>query len=156
MKKISITLLTIFAFLFANAQDATVAVGGDATGNGGSAAYSIGQVVYTSNSGTTGSVNQGVQQPYNIEANGIFETSLNISLTVFPNPTAANLTLIVANYNNEKLTYQLLDIQGKLITAKDVTSSKTEIHTSDLAYATYILNVTLDNKTVQSFKIIKN
>lgn len=37
------------------AQEAIPASGGNATGNGGSASYSVGQVVYTTNTGTNGS-----------------------------------------------------------------------------------------------------
>ncbi len=50
------------------AQESIVASGGEATGTGGSSSYSIGQVSYTSNQGTGGSVEQGVQQPFEIYA----------------------------------------------------------------------------------------
>ena len=69
------------------------ATGRDASGSGGTAAYSLGQVVYTTNSGTSATVSQGVQQAYEIFTIGIKETELNISLSVFPNPTIYNLTL---------------------------------------------------------------
>ena len=98
---------------FAQAQESANASGGDATGSGGTAAYSVGQVVYTTNTGASGTVSQGVQQAYEIFTVGIKETELNISLSVFPNPTADNLTLQISDYNNEKLSYQLFDMQGK-------------------------------------------
>jgi hypothetical protein len=41
--------------------------GGEATGSGGSVSYSVGQVVYTTNTGINGSVAQGVQQPYEFQ-----------------------------------------------------------------------------------------
>ena len=47
------------------------ASGGDATGSGGSVAYSVGQIVYTTSTGTTGSVAQGVEQ-----ANGVYTLQL--------------------------------------------------------------------------------
>ena len=99
----------------AQAQESTNATGGDASGSGGTVAYSVGQVVYTTNTDASGTVNQGVQQPYEIFTVGIKETELNISLSVFPNPTADNLTLQISDYNNEKLSYQLFDMQGKLL-----------------------------------------
>jgi hypothetical protein len=86
----------------AQAQESVNASGGDATGTSGTVAYSVGQVVYTSNTGSTGSVAQGVQQSYEIFMVGIKETELNISLSVFPNPTSDNLTLQISNYNHEK------------------------------------------------------
>lgn len=94
----------------AQAQESVNASGGDATGSGGTVAYSIGQVVYTTNTGSNGSVAQGVQHAYEIFTVGIKETALNISLTIFPNPTTDNLTLQISDYNNEKLSFQLFDI----------------------------------------------
>ncbi len=46
------------------AQENTIATGGEATGAGRTASYSVGQVVYTTATGANGSVAQGVQQPY--------------------------------------------------------------------------------------------
>ena len=142
---------------FAQAQESVNATGGDATGSGGTAAYSIGQVVYTANTGSTGSVAQGVQHAYEIFPVGIKETTLNITLSVFPNPTSDNLILQLNDYNNEKLSYQLYDMQGKLISNGQVTALQTRINTASLPSATYFINVVnQENKKVQSFKIIKN
>jgi hypothetical protein len=141
----------------AQAQESANAAGGDATGSGGTVAYSGGQVVYTAKSDPSGTVSQGVQQAYEILSVGINETELNISLSVFPNPTADNLTLQISDYNNEKLTYQLSDMQGKLVNNGQVTAQQTQINTSSLPSATYFINVVnQENKKVQSFKIIKN
>jgi hypothetical protein len=141
----------------AQAQESANAAGGDATGSGGTVAYSVGQVVYTAKSDPSGTVSQGVQQAYEILSVGINETELNISLSVFPNPTADNLTLQISDYNNEKLTYQLSDMQGKLVNNGQVTAQQTQINTSSLPSATYFINVVnQENKKVQSFKIIKN
>ncbi|MEX1001907.1 MAG: T9SS type A sorting domain-containing protein [Crocinitomicaceae bacterium] len=141
----------------AQAQESSNASGGDALGSGGTVAYSVGQVVYTTNTDASGTVSQGVQQAYEIFTVGIKETELNISLSVFPNPTADNLTLQISNYNNEKLAYQLYDMQGKLLSNGQVTAQQTQINTSNLPPATYFINVVnQENKQVQSFKIIKN
>jgi len=141
----------------AQAQESATASGGDATGSGGTVAYSVGQVIYTSNTDATGTVSQGVQQAYEIFTVGIKETELNISLSVFPNPTADNLTLQISDYNNEKLSYQLFDMQGKLLNNGQVTAQQTQINTASLPAATYFINVVnQENKKVQSFKIIKN
>lgn len=139
------------------AQESPTASGGDATGSGGTVAYSVGQVVYTTNTDASGKVSQGVQQAYEIFTVGIKETELNISLSVFPNPTADNLTLQISDYNNEKLSYQLFDMQGKLLNNGQVNAQQTEINTASLPPATYFVNVVnQSNKKVQSFKIIKN
>ena len=140
-----------------HAQESFNATGGDATGSRGTVAYSVGQVVYTTNIDASGTVSQGVQQAYEIFTVGIKEAELNISLSVFPNPTADNLTLQISNYNNEKLSYQLYDMQGKLLSYGQVTAQQTQINTAGLPPATYFINVVnQENKQVQSFKIIKN
>ena len=132
------------------------ASGGDATGSGGSVAYSVGQIVYTTSTGTTGSVAQGVEQAYEIYSVGIKETALNISLSVFPNPTSDFLTLKVEDYNNEALSYNLIDEQGKLILSKQITNQETQVAMSTLARGSYFINIVQTNKKIQAFKIIKN
>jgi len=141
----------------AQAQESANTSGGDATGSGGTVAYSLGQAFYTTNTNIYGTVSQGVQQAYEIFTVGIKETELNISLSVFPNPTANNLTLQISDYNNEKLSYQLYDMQGKLLNIVQVTAQQTQINTASLPPGTYFINVVnQENKKVQSFKIIKN
>jgi hypothetical protein len=88
---------------------------------------------------------------------GITEKSLNISLTIFPNPTAENLILQANNCSNEKLLYQLLDIKGKQLSTGQIISQQTQINTASLSNATYFINViNQENQKLQSFKIIKN
>ena len=141
----------------AQAQESTNASGGDATGSGGSVAYSIGQAVYTTNKGTNGSVAQGVQNAYEIFTVGSKETAFNISLTAFPNPTIENLTLQISDYNNEKLSYQLFDMQGKQLSNGQIATQQTQINMNSLPSATYFIYIlNQQNKKVQSFKIIKN
>lgn len=138
-----------------HAQESPTSTGGEATGTGGTASYSIGQVVYTTNTGTNGSVAQGVQQVFEISTTlGINETSINLELSVYPNPTTNYLTLKVEKLEN--LTYQLIDLQGKIITNKKVTAKTSTIKMEDLPKAIYFLNVTKNNQLVKTFKIIKN
>ena len=156
------TLIVFLAFLLSfsvNAQTShqvLSASGGDATGSGGSVAYSVGQIVYTTHTGTTGSVAQGVEQAYEIYSVGIKETALNISLSVFPNPTSDYLTLKVEDYNNEALNYTLLDEQGRLVFNEQITTQDTQVAMSTLARGAYFINVLQANKKIQTFKIIKN
>ena len=132
------------------------ATGGDATGSGGTVAFSVGQIVYTTSTGTTGSVAQGVEQAYEISSVGIKETALNISLSIFPNPTSDYLTLKVEDYNKEALSYNLLDEQGKLVLNEQITNQDTQVAMSTLARGAYFINVLQANEKIQTFKIIKN
>lgn len=149
-------VILISVGLSVQAQQATTAAGGDATGGGGSVTFSVGQVVYTTNTGANGSVAEGVQQPYEIFSDGIKETTMNISLTAFPNPTIKDLTLTVAGFSNEKLNYQLLDMHGKTLESKAITAKETQISMSNLSPATYFIQIDLEGKKIQAFKIVKN
>jgi hypothetical protein len=157
--------LKFFALLVLNllwsaetqAQESANSTGGDASGNSGTVAYSIGQVVFTSIEGSSGNETQGVQQAYKITNIGIEETELHISISAFPNPTTETLTLEISNYNNEALTYQLCDLNGKKLIQENIVAKQTHIDMCDMASATYfvyIVNAT--SKRIQTFKIIKN
>ena len=63
MKK-SITLAIYFLLFIVrlSAQSNTGALGGEATGSGGSASFTAGEVFYTYKTGATGSSTDGVQQ----------------------------------------------------------------------------------------------
>jgi hypothetical protein len=156
-KKVKLSVLLLGLGLTAQAQQATTATGGDASGSGGTIAYSVGQIVYTTNTGTTGSVAQGVQQPYEISiVLGIEDNSINLELTAYPNPTTNFLTLNLGNAELSTLNFQLYDISGKLIESRKIISSSETITMGNLPTATYFLKVTNNNKEVKTFKIMKN
>jgi hypothetical protein len=156
-KKLKISVLLLGLGLTAQAQQATTATGGDASGSGGAVAYSLGQIVYTMNTGTTGSIVQGVQQAYDISiVLGIDNHSINLELSAYPNPTSDYLKLNLGNAELSTLNYQLNDISGKLIESKKITSATETICMENLPSATYFLKVSKNNKEVKTFKIIKN
>ncbi len=140
-----------------HAQETVPVTGGDASGSGGSLSYTVGQVVYTANTGTNGSVAQGVQQPYEISTIvGMEIAEINLNLVAYPNPTNNTLTLNIGSYNNERLTYQLYDMQGKLLDSKQVVNSSTTISVQDLPVSTYLLNVLDNNSLIKTFRMVKN
>jgi len=156
-KKVKLSFLLLGLGLTAQAQQVTTATGGDASGSGGTTAYSVGQIVYTTNTGTTGSVAQGVQQPYEISiVLGIEDNSINLELTAYPNPTTNYLTLNVGKAELSTLNFQLYDISGKLIESRKIISSTETIGMANLPSATYFLKVSNNNNEVKTFKIIKN
>lgn len=154
-KLLIITSLFVSSFSFtAIAQQATVASGNNAIGSGGSSSYTVGQIVYTTNVGSNGSVSQGVQQPFEISTLGIDEYP-NINLTAYPNPTSDMLTLSVENHDADNLHYQLFDISGKLIKTDKLVGNQTQINMSSNASGAYFLNITEESKKIKTFKIIR-
>ena len=115
--KLSAVLLLGLGLTGLQAQTSVNATGSNASGSGGSVSYSVGQVVYTTNTGTNGSVAQGVQQPFEISVvTGLEEAKgINLSVTAYPNPTTDYLTLSIADFDASKLSYQLYDMNGKLL-----------------------------------------
>ena len=138
------------------AQTSTNAAGGNASGSGGSVSYSVGQVLYTTNTGTEGSVAHGVQQPYEISVEtGIEIKEINLSITAYPNPTSDYLQLKVEYEDFKDLSYQLYDINGKLLQTKELVNTETQIDISSYAATTYFVKVTRGKKELKTFKIIK-
>ncbi len=161
MKIIFIEHVTFFMLGFGltiQAQNTIPASGGNASGSGGSVSYSIGQVVYNTNTGTNGTIAQGVQQPFEISTVIGINEAIGISLlvSVYPNPTTDFLTLKVENYDITNLLYQLFDMQGKLLETKKIEGNQISIVMSNLVPATYFLKVAEKNKEIKTFKIIKN
>jgi hypothetical protein len=156
-KFLNLTLLLLGFALTAQAQQASTATGGDATGSGGFAAYSVGQIVYTTNTGTTGSVAQGVQQPYEISVElGIENSFIALEVSAYPNPTTHYLTLHIGNTLSENLHFELCDLGGKILERRKINSSSETINMENLATATYFLKVSNANNQIKIFKIIKN
>jgi hypothetical protein len=165
--KLSAVLLLGLCLTGIQAQETIPASGGEATGSGGSLSYSVGQIVYSVNTGANGSVGQGIQQPFEISVvSGIKEQSgISLILSVYPNPASDFLTLRIENPEKENLTYSLLDINGKLLENKIITGNETEIDMNRLIPSTYFLKIIVQtmhassqnaaHQEIKSFKIIK-
>ncbi|MCL9967764.1 MAG: T9SS type A sorting domain-containing protein [Aquirufa antheringensis] len=148
--------LLVFGLQTAQAQEAVITVGSDATGSAGTVAYSIGQIVYTTNTGINGIVAQGVQQPYAISiVLGIEHNSIQLYFTVYPNPTINFLTLNLGNADLSTLSFQLYDLSGKLIESRKIVSNTETIRMENLPSALYFLRVTNNSEELKTFKIIK-
>ena len=131
LKLIAVLLLGLGATGL-QAQESVNATGGNASGSGGSASYSVGQVFYIE------------------EAKGI-----NLSVTAYPNPTTDYLTLRIDEFDISNLSYQLYDISGKLLQNEKITGSQTSIVMGNFVPATYFVKVIQGTQEVKTFKIIK-
>lgn len=139
-------------------QVAITPTGGDASGKGGSVAFSTGQTVYSTRIGTNVSVAEGVQQPFEISVITGIDAAKDVTLnySVYPNPTTDFLTLKVENDDHNRLLYQLFDTHGVLVMSKMLEGTETSISMSHLTSAIYILKVKKNGQWIKSFKIIKN
>jgi Secretion system C-terminal sorting domain len=139
------------------AQQAIPASGGNGTGSGGSVSYTVGQVVYSTNTGTNGSEAQGVQQPFEISVVTAVEEAKDILLefVVYPNPATDFVILKTGDYKVDNLSYYLFDLNGNHLANKKIQESETNIPLQNLLPSTYFLKVTDGNRVLKIFKIIK-
>ena len=160
MKILKKTFLLVGALLGAQivySQEAIPVSGGEANGPGGSVSYTVGQVFYTTYTGSTGSVSQGVQQPYEFQV--IRKSKLkNINLTAvtYPNPTKDFIILKITDSAFNNLRYTLFDANVKFIASDAISASRTQIQMKYLTIGVYILKVSKKNKILKTFKIIKH
>jgi len=153
------TLFFVLSFSFSTVygQETIPASGGDATGSGGSASYTVGQIVYTTETGVNGSVAQGVQQPYEVTIVGKDERpELNLEFSVFPNPTYDKLTLKTNEYPYEKLSYKIFDINGNQLYETNLVSATSTIDVQQYPVGVYFIKIIESKVEVKTFKVIKN
>ncbi|MBP0903790.1 T9SS type A sorting domain-containing protein [Mariniflexile gromovii] len=156
MIKNTLVALLLFATHLINSQESLSTTGGETTGSGGSSSYSVGQMVFSTNSGSNGTVTQGVQQSIELLTLSNKEfTGLTLKLATYPNPTTDYIILKLEDSDLKDLTYTMYDIQGKAITNGQATQKTTQIRMQHLEMGTYILKVNHSNKELKTFKIIK-
>jgi hypothetical protein len=155
---LSAVLLLAFGLTGLHAQEAISASGGNGSGSGGSASYTIGQVFYNVNTGSASKEFQGVQQPFEISVVTATEEAKDISLDfiVYPNPTSDYVILKTGTYDVTHLHYYLYNNNGVLLGNNIVQDYETTISMLNLKPSTYFLKIIDNNKVIKIFKIIKN
>lgn len=150
-------LVGSFCLTLLQGQSTIPATGGTATGSGGIATYTVGQITYKTISETTGSVAQGVQQPYEISVVTAIENTEGITLEykIYPNPTSGQLILTIKPFEGENFKYRLYDLNGILLMDKLIESDITEISMENLAPAPYFLVIMNGKMEIKTFRIIK-
>jgi hypothetical protein len=142
---------------FAQGQESVNTSGGVNVGTGGTVSYSVGQMVYTTDSKESGAVVQGVQRPNKITTTEIKKLNDKISFKVYPNPSSDDLCLEMNKHQNEKLVYQMFDVQGKQMMMNPIESPETKINLRSFASGTYTVQIyDSKNQPIQTLQIIKN
>jgi hypothetical protein len=160
MKNFTKLLIAFFLFGFATvmkAQETIPASGGNALGSGGSSSYTIGQILYSVDDASVGSVFKGVQVPYDFLSMGTddFE-SISLQCILYPNPTNDFINLKVDDYKLDQLHFKLFDLTGKLLQEEQIAQNETKINMKDYNQGCYFLKVTDSTKAIKTFKIIKH
>lgn len=157
--KVKILLTCLFTAIITTAllaQQGVVAAGGDASGTGGSASYTIGQIDYLTANGTNAKIIQGMQQPFEIsEVTGTDITGIKLISEIYPNPTQGQLTLKIESENLENPTFIIYDELGKVLVNKRTEGPETIINLSNYPDAKYFIKVNNNDQELKTFQIIK-
>lgn len=156
MKSIFSLFVVVFSTFSIYSQVAVASAGGNFTSTGGSSSFTIGQISYTTFTGSNQSVAQGVQHPLEIQmlSDSVF-LSENSIVSVYPNPTSENIFLEISDHFLDNFTYSLWDIKGEELSKGVIRDSKTTITIKNFANGIYFLKVTQQNVSNKVFKIIK-
>ena len=160
-------LVMLFVPLGVTAQQAVSSSGGTITDSGGSASITVGQIGYTYITDSGGSLQEGVQQAFDISpipapaapefaSDELLEKVLDLNSKVFPNPTQTNITLAHGSSDLEDMHYELYDLQGRLVSKEQILNSSEIIEMHQLSSGTYVLHVFQYGIPAKSFKIVKN
>lgn len=161
-QKLLLTVLLILCsgLLISKAQKSLNSGGGEAKSSEGSVSYSIGQTVYTADTGFGESATKGVQQAYEISTVKETEALIELECSIYPNPTVDVLTFKLLDPGYEDLSLSLRDMTGRLISNKDIVSNETRFNMRNLSAGIYFLRVVLKelgkSREIRVFRIVKN
>lgn len=155
MKIVILLVGVFFTYLSTNAQESAVAAGGDGASAGGSVSFSVGQPSYLGTNHATGSVNEGVQQPFEMFTLNDDTELYGLSIHVYPNPVTSEFQIESSVYSDQ-LRWQLHDASGRLVYENRFLGNSALVNISECAAAMYVLSVWLEEQAVQTHKIIKH
>jgi hypothetical protein len=138
------------------AQHTLSGTGGDATGSNGTISYSVGQIFYTNLSGDNGSLDHGVQNALLISSQTGIAEDIALEQIIYPNPVKDHLVLQVDRSKRVGLSWQLFDMNGRLLKSNTIQENTTWINMNDLPSSVYLLKIYQGENTIKTFKIIKN
>ncbi|HNY02012.1 MAG TPA: T9SS type A sorting domain-containing protein [Bacteroidales bacterium] len=155
-------LKTVTACLFsllslpATSQVAVLSSAGDAWGSGGTSSFSVGQTAFSLVTGNSGTVTEGVQQPYEILfMDGIGDPGFKLDSRVYPNPAVTRVILSVDQADVTRYRYEMRDAVGVLLEQSALTAKETAIPVAGLPAGTYLLTVLERNRNLATWKVIK-
>jgi hypothetical protein len=153
----TITLIFFLSFSLVTLSQASLSAGGgNASSAGASVSFTIGQLDFVNQSNSSGSFNQGVQQPFEFfTIVSIDETSFLDGLSIFPNPTRGEI-FVNLNTSQDKAVARVYDALGKFIFSQNLSSPQNRMDLSALANGAYYIHFNAENaKQNEVIKVIK-
>ena len=147
-----IIIFCLIATQHAFSQHSIVSNGGEANGAGGTASYSIGQVFDFTTFNSSFSIQEGVQQTYKVNTDGLLEMSTDL-FSIYPIPTSDFITIELKSKDFE-FEYYVISTEGSLADKGIVNSQNSTINLVDLKTGEYHIVCKSDKQFFKS-KIIK-
>jgi hypothetical protein len=149
-------LLLILIVIPAFSQESVLTASENASGDGGTISYSVGQVAFHTLEGALGTLTEGVQQPYEILfMTGVPDETISLKCIVYPNPTVAGVVLSMEMPMIDKCKFLVRGSSGILYMEATIDNRETTVPLDDLAPGTYMITIVRENAEQLTWKIIK-
>lgn len=122
-------------------QQAVTPAGGESTGGGGTVSWTVGQIDYDATLATGGSVQRGVQQPYEWLVT-LTPDAQEPSVSVWPNPATEAVQISWASPLPGPAHYTLYTAAGALVQQGPVTGTSVSVPLAAQASGTYLILIT--------------
>ncbi len=104
--------------------------------------------------GVGGKIYKGVREP-----SGITQMSLNVDVSIYPNPSADIINVMINAESNELISYQLADMTGRIIKkgqwSLNSPNAKFSLNISDVNKGMYLLKLSTEEGQ-SAFRVLKN
>jgi len=124
--------------------------GKEFSNSSGRIAYTIGEPITETFSSGNATATQGFHQG-TINITSIREQIPELEISIFPNPTTDRLNVKL----NETGLWELHSLDGKLVSMGTIQSGLTSIDMQHVALATYTLTILLQDKRINTYRVIK-
>ena len=160
MKPKKSILFVFFSIItsLSNAQSGFVSLGATISNQQGSISYSIGQSAFVNSKSNEGSMEFGIQQPYQyISVTSIPGINSTEGINIFPNPTRESL--LITGFNrlslSNPMTTQIVSQSGQILKQYLINNTAMRIDVKNLYPGVYFLTVMQNYKILNVYKFIK-
>ena len=160
MKPKKSILFVFFSIItsLSNAQSGFVSLGATISNQQGSISYSIGQSAFVNSKSNEGSMEFGLQQPYQyISVTSIPGINSAEGINIFPNPTRESL--LITGFNSlslsDQMSTQIVSQSGQILKQYPISNTALKIDVKNLNPGTYFLTMIQNYKILNVYKFIK-
>lgn len=133
------------------------ASGENASGEGGSSSYSVGQVFVQRSENDSVYLMEGIQQPLEINTYVLFEAIGEIALVdIFPNPFIGEVYLKMTSLGIGSADCRIYDVRGNLHSEQKVFEGINTLNLSGYAQGEYLVEISLLERKIFIGKVIKH